>query len=570
MRNAASRATLALLAISLAVIAACGPGGGGTKEAARGGGREESGMPSYDGVPAEGEPVYGGHLRRNLTSEPEMLNPALTSGLASAYVEEEIFDPIVYFDRNLEYIGRLAESWEISEDKLVYTFTLRPGLKWHDGEPLTAHDVEFTLDMIRDPANQALSQVSEFALVDHLEVVSDRVFKVYYEQVFSPALSAWTLQPIPEHIFQDYYEEHGEIRSSPRNRENVIGSGAYRFVEWQPQTALVLEAWDDYWDGRPYIDQQTIKLMSTVSIQFAAAKAGELDITTMTPEMFRYQVNQEFRDRFNILQYYVWGYGWIGWNEDGSNPFFDDMRVRRAMTMLTDRQRIIDKLNLGFGRIATGPLHPDHWAYPNDIEPVPYDPDAAKTLLAEAGWRDTDGDGWLDKDGVKFSFEIMVGQGSETFQRMAEYLQQEYRKVGIDMQIRNLEWAAFIAQVRDHDFEAVMMSWGMGVDPQGLRNIWRSDMYDEGRNYVGYSNPRVDELLDEGMVTFGRANRAPIYAEVHRLINADQPYTFLTVSPSLVAIHKRFKNVSPSPRGVYRYWPGMKAWYVPKDQQGEY
>lgn len=554
------------------VVAGCTAGGG--PSGAPGSDKERGGepdMPSYKGVPAEGEPVDGGVLRRNLLAEPELVNPVLSTGLMAKYVEEEVFDPIVGLDRELNYIPRLAASWEISDDKLVYTFHLRPGLKWQDGEPLTARDIEFSLDMIREPANRAIALSSEFDRVKKLEVLDPLTFRVTYDEVFSPAIDAWTdLRPIPRHIFAPYFEEHNEIRSSSRNREEVVGSGPYKLVEWQPQTALILEAWDDYWDGRPHIDRQIIKLINTPSVQFAAAKAGDIDVTTMTPEQYRFELDPDFKSRFNILMYYVWGYSYIGWNGDGSNPYFGDVRVRRALTMLTDRQRIIDKIYLGFGKIATGPLHPEHWAYPKDVKPLPYDPAAAKALLAEAGWKDSDGDGWLDKDGKRFAFEILVGAGSETFQRMAEFLQQEYRKAGLDMQIRNLEWAAFIQKVRAHDFDAAMLSWAMATDPHSEYNIWHSTMYKEGRNYIGYSNPEVDRLLEEGARTFGREARAPIYAEIHRIINRDQPYTFIMVSPSIVAVHKRFQDIRPSPLGIYRYWPGMKAWYVPKDLQGKF
>lgn len=494
-----------------------------------------------------------------MSAEPVTLNPVSSSGAYASRVNGFIFCGLVTINSNLEPIPDLAERWEISDDHLTYTFYLRKDARWHDGTPVTAHDVLFTYNKIIDPASKAMNKRVKFTDVEKAEVVDDYTFRVRYKKPFVPALLSWGTLIIPKHIYSkgDFLKDHNRT---------PVGCGPYTLEEWKTGQHITLAKVSNHWRDNPAIEKIKYKFIKESSVSLNAYKKGELDSVGMLPDHWvREKDNPRIKNKSQLLAYYSLGFGYIGWNMDGSNPFFTNKNVRKAMTYATPRKAVIEHALHGYAKTLTGPYHPDVWAYDRSIEPYPTDLKEASRLLKNAGWIDSDSDGVLDKmiDGerVPFRFEILFGQGSEVGKEMLLVLQENLKKVGVEVVLHAVEWSAFTTKIHSKNFDACLLGWSLDTDPDPT-DLFHSREIAEGLNYYSYSNAQVDELCDKGRVTFNQEERKHIYFEVHRILHEEQPYTFLWASQSLVAIHKRFGNVTPSPVGIISYYPGLYAWTI--------
>ncbi|MFQ5866431.1 MAG: peptide-binding protein [bacterium] len=503
------------------------------------------------------QPAYGDTIIEASIGDASYLNPILASDSASGDINGYVYNGLVKYDKNLNMVGDLAESWDISEDGLVITFHLRKNVKWHDGEPFTSDDVKFTYEKLVDP-NTKTPYASDYLMIDRFEIVDPYTVKIIYKEPFSPGLESWGMGIIPKHIF-----EKGDFNSHPANR-HPIGTGPYKFVEWKTDERILLEANDDYFEGRPYINHIIYRIVPDQAVQFLELRKGTIDTMGLTPDQFQKEaISKDFLDNFNKFRYPSFGYTYLGYNL--KNPLFKDKRVRRAITFAINRQEIIDGVLLGLGQISTGPFPPTSWAYNKAIPVYEHNPEKAKKLLYNCGWQDRDGDGILDKDGRPFSFTLMTNQGNKMRQLCATIIQFNLRDVGIQVKIRILEWAAFIHQYIDKkNFDAVILGWSLSRDPDQYA-IWHSSQVKEGQyNFISYSNSEVDRLLVEGRRTFEMERRREIYHKIHAVLAEEQPYTFLYVADALPVVHKRFHGIEVAPAGIgYNFI----KWYVPKEQQ---
>jgi peptide/nickel transport system substrate-binding protein len=296
---------------------------------------------------------------------------------------------------------------------------------------------------------------------------------------------------------------------------------------------------------------------------FMELKAGNIDRMGLNPlQYIRQTAYPKFQRLFNKYKYVSFSYVYLGYNLEDRR--FADKRVRQALTHAINKREIVDGVLMGLGQEATGPYKPGTWFYNPDVPRFPYDPAKARALLAEAGWK-LNADGILEKDGKPFAFTILTNQGNEIRARSAEIIQRRLKDVGIEVKIRIVEWAAFIKEfINKGRFEAVLLGWTTGQDPD-LYDIWHSSKTKEGElNFIHYKNPEVDRLLVEGRHTFDKEKRKQAYFRLQELIAEDQPYTFLFVPEALPAISKRFRGVKPAPAGIdYNFY----QWYVPKGEQ---
>lgn len=524
------------------------------------------------GAKSDEKPEYGDWLIRNLSTDPTILNPVLSTDLYATYVQSLIFDAMIDIDKDLNFIPRVAKSWEISEDKLSYIFHLREDVKFSDGVPLTSADVKFTYDMIIHPEVPALNKKADYEKVEKVEAPDPYTIKVTYKEPYSPGLESWGMLILPKHIYEAEDIYNGFVKNEKRNRE-PIGSGPYKFVKWDTAQEIVLETNENYWDRKPYIDKVIFRIIPEQSTSFQALKTGDLDIDTLSAVQWEQESNSpEFLNMYNKLKYYTMGFSYIGWNADGSNPFFTDARVRRAMTYALNRKSILENIYKGLGKLATGPFYPLSWAHDNSIEPYPFDLDKAEELLDEAGWKfkETGDDGYRYKDGKKFSFEMIYVKGASSTDALLTTYKNDLDEIGVEMKLKPLEWTVFIEEhVHKFNFEATIQGWSLSIDPDPYL-IWHSSQRGPGLNYVAYNNPEVDRLCEEGRKEFDIEKRRKMYHRIHQILHDEQPYTFLFFRPSLVAVNKRFRNVEPSPQGVYMYYPGMTNWFVPKSEQKYY
>jgi peptide/nickel transport system substrate-binding protein len=281
---------------------------------------------------------------------------------------------------------------------------------------------------------------------------------------------------------------------------------------------------------------------------------------TLTPlQWYRQTEERKFKRKFNKLTHFLPGYSFIGWNQ--RRPFFSDRRVRKAMTMLLDRQSILENILFNRGRVVSGNFFYNSPDYDKAIEPWPYDPKEAAALLDEAGWTDSDGDGIRDRDGVAFDFELTLTAGSRFGEQVGTILQESLSNAGIRMTIRPLDWALFNKLLDERAFDAVLMGWSHPVEADPFQ-VWHSSQMRKGSNFVGFQNHEADLIIEEGRVTFEKEKRVELYRRFHKIVHEEQPYTFLFVNESLIVLDKRFQNVEVYPLGL-----NPAEWWVEESRQ---
>lgn len=502
-------------------------------------------------------PDYGDAIVAASISDARTLVPILASDSASSDICGMVFNGLVKYDKDINIVGDLAESWDILEGGRVIVFHLKKGVKWHDGAPFTARDVEFTYRKLLDP-NVRTPYSGDFERISSLEVPDDLTVKVTYKEPFAPALSSWGMWIMPEHLLRD------EDLNSTQFSRRPTGTGPYKFRRWATGEKIELLSNREYFEGRPYIDRYIYRIIPDEATIFLELETEGVDLSTLTPLQFTRQTeNSFFNGHYRKFRYPGFGYTYMGYNLRDAR--FQDARVRQAINYAVNKDEIIKTVFFGLAKVTTGPFMTDSWAYNRDVAPVPYDPAKARALLKEAGWSDTDGNGWLEKEWREFEFTVLVNQGNSERLRCAELIQRYLKEIGIRMKIRTLEWSSMISEfIEKGRFEAVLMGWFLTRDPD-CYDIWHSSKTRRGEfNFIGYKNADVDRLLEEARRTFDQAKRAAAYREIHRLIYADQPYLFLYSAEMLPIVNKRFRNVESSPIGIgYNFI----KWYVPRNEQ---
>ncbi len=502
-------------------------------------------------------PAYGDIIVEGSIGDASNLIPLLSSDSTSHGISSLVFNGLVKYDKDINIVGDLAESWKISGDGLVITFYLRKGVTWHDGHPFTAHDILFTYRATIDPKTPT-AYAGDFLKVKKAEVLDDYTFRVTYDKPFAPALMSWGSAVLPKHLL-----EGKDITTAPLAR-HPVGTGPYIFKEWVPGQKIVLISNPDYFESRPYIDGYIMRIIPDDATMFLELRANGIDRKNLTPLQYTRQTeNNLFRKNFNKYRYLSFSYTYMGYNL--KNPLFADKRVRQAIAYGINKDEIIRGVLLGLGKEATGPFKPGTWVYNPHVKAYPYDPDKARELLADAGWKDNDGDGILDKDGQPFVFEIITNQGNEIRAKCAEIIQRRLGEIGITVKIRILEWAAFVNDfINKRRFDATILGWTVPLDPD-IYDVWHSSkMGPQELNFISYKNEEVDTLIERGRSTFNQKERKKYYDRIQEILAEEQPYLFLYVPDALPIIHARFRGVEPAPLGIGH---NFIKWYVPKEEQ---
>jgi len=503
-------------------------------------------------------PAYGDAIIEGSIGDASNLIAMLAADSASHDIASLCYNGLVKYDKNLNLVGDLAESWDISQDNLTITFHLRKGVKWQDGMEFTADDVLFGYQTIVNP-NTPTAYAGDFQEVDKAEVIDKYTFRVKYKKPFAPGLASWGyVVVLPKHILEGQDITKSLLTRSP------MGNGAYKLKEWKAGEKIELVSHHDYFEGRPYLDGFIYKIIPDTATMFLELQAGNIDFMGLSPlQYLRQTETKAFQENFRKYKYLAFAYTYMGFNL--LNPLFQDKRVRQAISYAINKNEILEGVLLGLGEVATGTYKPGTWQYNPTVKTYPYDPEKTKALLKEAGWVDTDGDGILEKDGKHFEFTVILNQGNNERRKTAEIIQRRLADVGIKIKIRTLEWATFINEYIDKkNFEATILGWTIGQDPD-LFDVWHSSKthYKE-LNFISYKNEEVDGLIMEGRHTFDLEKRKKAYFRIQEILAEDQPYVFLYVPYALPIIHKRFRGIEPAPAGIsYNF----VKWYVPKPEQ---
>ncbi len=506
----------------------------------------------------DGEPVYGDAIIEGTIAEPSNLIPMLASDSASHSIAGLIFNGLVKYDTDLSITGDLAETWDVSRDGLVITFHLRKGVRWTDGVEFTADDVMFGYRTIIDEKTPSAYK-EDYLQVKKAEVLDRYTFRVTYDKPFAPALTSWgSLVVLPRHLL-----EGRDIAKSDMAREPV-GLGPYRLAKWVAGQEVDLVANRDYFEGRPYLDQYIYRVIPDPATMFLELKTGGIDMMGLTPIQYTKQTDTPFfRGNFRKYRYPAFQYTHLAFNQ--KHPWFKDKRVRQAIAYGVDKNEIVDVVLFGLGTPATGPYVPNTWPYNPNVKKYDYNPEKARELLKEAGWQDTDGDGIVDRDGKPFEFTILTNAGNALRKNTATIIQWRLRKIGVKVEIRTLEWSTFINQFIDKKrFAAVLLGWSIGLDADQY-DIWHSSKTKEKElNFISYSNPEVDALLEKGRRTFDIAERKKAYFRIQEILAEEVPYLFLYVPDATPIVQARIKGIRPTPIGISYNLP---KWYVPKPLQ---
>ena len=439
--------------------------------------------------------------------------------------------PIEYRDQVTHVFPEVVR---ILEHNPIIDFTLRRGVQFHDGHLFDANDVKFTYEALMNPRNLS-PRTSDFEPIKSVEVVDTDRIRVTYKRLFSPAINAWTMGILPEHLLneeaiakemdrrnlsQEARDTFG-LRDTEFNR-NPIGTGAFVFSDWQSDELIHLVRNEHYWDAPPLYEDFYFRIIPDALTQEVEFLTGAIDTYAPQPhQVARYKDDSTYQS-FSALGF---NYSYIGYNM--RRPLFHDARVRRALGMAINVDEILEYILYDEAKRVTGPYAKKTQWYDEDIAALPYDPAGALALLEEVGWK-RNADGWLEKDGEIFEFNLITNNGNLVRKAILTTVQDAWKRIGVKCNTQLFEWAVFLEDfINPAQFDAVVLGWGLSPDPD-LYVIWHSSQTGFGQfNFVGYDNPRADELIIRIRREYDIDEQRKLARELHQLIADDQPYTFL-------------------------------------------
>jgi len=493
-------------------------------------------------------------LTRRLFGEPGTLNAVLQTDvpeqLVLAYVSRNLFD----FDSSLRLVPGLAERIDASPDGLAYTITLRSDAVWEDGTPVTPADAVFTIRKVADPATPSPLFKPLFEDLASAEEVSDRAFRVEFRKPYAYRTMSFVLPLLPVRRFAGV-----PFDKAPDNRK-PFANGPYRVASWKPQESILLERNPRAWGARAFFDRILFRILPENDVAYRALVAGSLDETLLDASLKdRAAGDAAFSACCRVIEFYDLDYSYIAL--DTRLPFFSDARVRRALTMLLDREGIASHLYRGSARVISGPWAPESPADDPAVTPLPFDPAAAKRLLDEAGWRDTNGNGIRDRGGREFDFELLVSSGNTIGREIDETFAAELSRAGIRARVRTLEWASFVERLDSGSFEAASLASSAPDPNPDPYAYWHSSQWPpRGLNSGYYRNAEADRLMDAAREERDEAKRIAIYHRLHRIFRDDAPAIFVANATKKYGLRRRLEGVATSPLGLFAIWPGPLDW----------
>lgn len=468
-----------------------------------------------------------------IENSPVNLDPRVGTDAQSQLISELIFDSLVRKDEHFNIQPSVAERWEIP-DPQTYVFHLRHGIRFHDGRTLTAKDVKWTLDTMRNGTLITLKGAT-YKLVDKVEAAGDFTLTVHLTEPFSSLL--WNLTEGAFGIVP--YGSGKDFNRSP------VGSGPFRLVRSIPDSEVVLERNGDYWHDPPRIERVRFNVVPDTTTRALELRKGSADIAinSLTPDTVRIL---EHESNLKVLRHPGTSLAYLAFNL--RDPILKDVRVRQALACAIDRGPMLHYLFRDFGRLADSVLPPEHWAYNVDVAHYPADLAKANALLDSAGYR-------RGKDGIRFHL-MMKTSTEETTRLIAAVLQQQLRSAGIALDIRSFEFPTFYADVLKGAFQLYSLRWVgySNQDPDMLEDAFHSASFPPKRANRGhYSNPEVDRLIDEGRRTIDQQKRKQVYAEVQSILARDLPYINLWYMDNIIVHSARVRELQLGPSADYNF-----------------
>jgi peptide/nickel transport system substrate-binding protein len=530
--------------------------------------------PLFEPMPVDRKGVdTSATLHRRLKAEPTSLNPLLMFTAVDAEFDYLLWDRPFVLDDKLQWRlnPAVAERYVESEDHTFATLTLRAELTWHDGAPLTADDFVFSWRRLMDERGvfrRARTGPDQLAAV---EADGPRRVRFRFRQPLPTNKWNVNFPIIPRHLYEGPAESDPTLAQSEANvalNRHPVGNGPYRLVEWVAGERLVLERWENYRGRKPAFARVVMRVIPDPQTALLAFEAGEIDELELTPQQYARETDGE---RFRAIGVKAaapqWTNYYLGWNVSGASPFLADVKVRQALGHALNTSLINERVFFGLFQPSPGVFHPDSWVGDTQLTPYLFNRRVAAELLEEAGWARDPADGWRykDIDGARrrAGFTLNIVQGSQTSPQIADLYQADLRKIGVELTTQTLEWTIFNERNFKHEFEAYLSAWTAGPEPDDAWNLFHSSAIRDGRNYSGYANADVDELLETARRSLDDDARRTAYRRIAEIIHEEAPYTFIASAQTLWAFNRRIRGVTFSPRGPLAFFPGMNAWWKP-------
>jgi peptide/nickel transport system substrate-binding protein len=506
---------------------------------------------------------FGGQYCSTSASDAVSFHPYLVTDTASRSYQGDVYaGGLLRLDENtLEYIPNMAESYSISDDGLTFTFSLRKGMEWSDGAPLTAQDFKWTYDQASNPDN-GFPYLSQLGFITSYEALDDYTLQIKIDEVYAPALGQMSglITPLPKHIWENLSWDDPE-KNPEINRPSVV-SGPYKLEEWTRDQRVIFVANDKYWyHGAPSIERQLTEIVPDTDISYQKMKSGECDTGTITPEKL-----EEARTLDNITVYEWWpaaaSWSYIGLNmREGFATH--DINVRHGLAYAIDKDLITDEIMLGQAKRQCSVYPETSWVYNPDVPCYDYDVDQALAEFEKSGYT-FDGEKLLDADGNQLTLKLIYGPNTNKVRELiAVTVQDQLREIGIDVQVQALEWSAFLDAIHatEPDWDMFIAGWSSTIEPHIMYTIWAEENIPQ-LNSVAYINPEVEQLFKEGGATYDTEVRKEKYGEVQKIIAEDAPYIFLYYQKAWSGQNKRVQGIDPRPLGIG--W-NSEDWYLAQD-----
>ncbi|MCL5046891.1 MAG: ABC transporter substrate-binding protein [Actinobacteria bacterium] len=478
-------------------------------------------------------------IRIGLDVDAGTADPRLARDSSAFRITDLVFDGLVRLDANLVPQASLAEKWD-NPDPTTWIFYLRKGVKFHDGQELTSEDVKYTYDTILDEKFKAPYRAL-YTPIEKIEAPDKYTVKFKLKSPYAPLMSYLDMGIVPKHVAE---KPEGNFASKP------VGTGPYRMVSWTKNNKIEFEAFKDYWAGAPKSPKVTYFIIPDNTTRVAALEAGDVDLvhSPLSPQDIA-----RMKDKAGFKVISTTGLGFTYLNFNTQNPILKDVKVRQAIAHLVDKQTLSSKIYQGMDKPGISVLLPGTWAYSDSIKTQPYDLKKAAELFAQAGWKDTNNDGVLDKDGRKLAITLKTHTEDPNRIQAVEFLQNEFKKAGIEVKVVTTEWPTFSASVMKGDYDIALLGWLSLVDPD--RAMYNQFHSKGGTNWEKYSNPRVDQLLDQGRTTLEQDKRRPLYQEAAQIIADEVPYDVILYQGYVVMMGDKVKGFEVNPRGsLFSLW----------------
>lgn len=545
----------------------------------------------------------GDWIIKHVMSDAEKLNPIVTNDATASGIHLYIYENLLEINRiTYELEPLIAKSMPlISDDHLSYTFDMKENVTFSDGKPLTGEDIIFTVKVIKNPFTDAQAFRNYFMDVKSVELVDGNKYKVRFNMskpYFRAIYSIGDMEILPKHILDkdrvnekfswedlaeaqrtfdplkfpamQKYAEFINSEEVSRDAKYVLGCGPYVLDKWITGQSVSLMRNENYWNKSAipnFPDKLVFKTIKDQNAAVVAAKNKEVDeLQVYQPTDFVENVKNP--EQFSLKKALVIepSYNYISWNN--KNIIFSDKKVRMAMAYAINRKDMIDKIVYGMATPVQSHIFLKSKFLDTDLPEIPYDLQKAKDLLAEAGWKDTDGDGILDKviDGKKVDFKFtFTNNTNPKRKKILLILIEQFKQLGIEANLQEYEWSVFLDKIKKHNFDACFAGWQLSVTPDDPFQIWHSSQSEsEGSNYMSYHNPEADKLLEQNRIEFDDVKRKEILDKWQKIVYEDQPVTFLWSEPVRYLYSDRFKNARWY---AYPDSPLFNEWWVPTSRQ---